>query len=52
VLTERDIARGALRDYKIVVVPPPIGEARGVVVELAHGQVIRSLAGITPGLGS
>jgi flagellar hook assembly protein FlgD len=48
VLTQRDIARGALDGYKVVVAPP----SGAAVVELAHGQVIRSLAGITPGLGS
>jgi hypothetical protein len=50
VLTERDVQRGALRGYRVAVVPP-VG-ARTPVVELAHGRVVRSLAGIRPGLGS
>jgi hypothetical protein len=50
VLTERDLERGALRGYRVAVVPA-VG-ARPPAVELAHGKVVHSLAGITPGLGS
>jgi FlgD Ig-like domain len=52
VLTSRDLVLGVLRGYKAAVVPPEPDQARPVVVDLAHGTVVRTLAGITPGLGS
>jgi hypothetical protein len=47
VLTTRDAAGGALSGYKVVIKPP--GSGRKPVPD---AQVIRSVAGITPGLGS
>ena len=52
VLTSRDVARGLLRGYRAAVVPPEPDVAHPVVVQLAHGTVVRSVAGITSGLGS
>ncbi|MDX6629529.1 MAG: FlgD Ig-like domain, partial [Gaiellales bacterium] len=47
VLTTRDAAAGALSGYKVVIQPPGAGR------QPAPGaQIVRSLAGITPGLGS
>jgi FlgD Ig-like domain len=47
-VTSRDASAGALDGYKVVVVPP-VG---GRVAELAGVQLVTSLAGIRPGLGS
>jgi FlgD Ig-like domain len=52
VLTQRDIARGALAGYAIVVVPPPTVGSAAVELPPGHGTVVGSLAGIVPGLGS
>jgi hypothetical protein len=51
VLTERDVERGLTRGYKALVVPPDAGEAHPVVVESPDAVVVRTLAGIKPGLG-
>jgi hypothetical protein len=47
-LTLRDAAGGALGGYAVVVAPP----VAGGVAEIAGVQLVRSLAGIKPGLGT
>jgi hypothetical protein len=47
-VTVRDASAGALDGYKVLVVPP----VDGGVAEIAGVQLVTSLAGIRPGLGS
>jgi hypothetical protein len=47
-LTRRDLGAGAARGYKVLVVPP-VAAGEG---EITGVRVVRSLAGITAGLGS
>jgi hypothetical protein len=51
VLTKRDVERGLTRGYKALVVPPDAGEGHPVAVESPDAVVVRTLAGIQPGLG-
>jgi hypothetical protein len=47
-VTSRDASAGVLDSYKVLIVPP-VG---GSVAEIAGIQLVTSLAGIAPGLGS